>query len=167
MLQVIYIIYIDLNMPSKFNLNPSNIGNFRNKILESNMVASVRVNSRTDNVAGVKLPVFSQYATGAENTETLGLAGGARKIGVCREKFAEYLKALIKLASLQTSFVTLDEALKITNRRVNALENVTVPRIVATLSYIGRYDVVGIVICGCICNNLIVHCFAYVDLPVT
>ena len=102
------------------------------------MSASVRVTSRTDNVAGVKLPVFSQYHTGAENTETLGLAGGARKIGACREKFGEYLKALIKLASLQTSFVTLDEALKVTNRRVNALENVTIPRIAATLSYISR-----------------------------
>ena len=102
------------------------------------MSASVRVTSRTDNVAGVKLPVFSQYHTGAENTETLGLAGGARKIGACKDKFSEYLKALIKLASLQTSFVTLDEALKVTNRRVNALENVTIPRIAATLSYISR-----------------------------
>ena len=29
---------------------------------------------------------------------------------------------LIKLASLQTSFKTLDDALKVTNRRVNALK---------------------------------------------
>jgi len=113
-------------------------GNFRNKVLEGQMTAAVRVNTRTDNVAGVKLPVFSQYETGFESQESLGLAGGGRQITNCREKFADYLKALIKLASLQTSFITMDEALKVTNRRVNALENVTIPKIDKVLDYISR-----------------------------
>lgn len=115
-------------------------GNFRNKILENNCTASVRVTSRTDNVAGVKLPVFVQYDTGAESNENLGLVGGGRKIQACREKFGDYLKSLIKLASLQTSFLAMDEALKITNRRVNALENVTIPKIQQTIDYINRYE---------------------------
>ena len=115
------------------------IGNFRNKVLEGNMIASVRVNSRTDNVAGVKLPVFVQYDTGAEAHDNLGLAGGGRRIDQCRENFGEYLKALIKVASLQTSFLAMDEALKVTNRRVNALENVTIPKIDTTISYINRF----------------------------
>lgn len=113
-------------------------GNFRNKVLEGNLTAAVRVNTRTDNVAGVKLPVFSQYETGFESQENLGLAGGGRQIVNCREKFSDYLKALIKLASLQTSFITMDEALKVTNRRVNALENVTIPKIDKVLDYIAR-----------------------------
>ena len=45
---------------------------------------------------------------------------------------------MVRLASLQTSFVTLDEALKVTNRRVNALENVTIPRIEEIIAYVKR-----------------------------
>lgn len=113
-------------------------GNFRNKVLENQMTAAIRVSTRTDNVAGVKLPVFSQYETGNETQENLGLAGGGRQIINCREKFGDYLKSLVKLASLQTSFITMDEALKVTNRRVNALENVTIPKIDKILDYINR-----------------------------
>ena len=114
-------------------------GNFKQKVSEGSMTARVRVGAGVDNVAGVKLPVFTKYETGAAaDNQSLGLVGGGKKIVAVREKFTALLDMLIKLASLQTSFVTLDEAMKVTNRRVNALENVTIPKIEAILAYIGR-----------------------------
>lgn len=130
----------DMSSTAFFSLTQAEYaaGNFRSKVLENNMTATIRVTSRTDNVAGVKLPVFAKYEVGNESHENLGLAGGGRQIAQCREKFTDFLKALIKLASLQTSFITMDEALKVTNRRVNALENVTIPKIDKVLDYITR-----------------------------
>jgi V-type H+-transporting ATPase subunit D len=130
----------DLSSSAYFSLTQAEYaaGNFRTTVLEGQMTASIRVSSRTDNVAGVKLPVFTQKDLGNEVKENLGLVSGGRKISNCREKFSDYAKALIRLASLQTSFVAMDEALKVTNRRVNALENVTIPKIVEVLSMINR-----------------------------
>jgi len=56
-------------------------GNFKQKVAEGSMTARIRVGAGVDNVAGVKLPVFSKYETGAaaENT-SLGLVGGGKKL---------------------------------------------------------------------------------------
>lgn len=114
-------------------------GNFKQKVAEGTLTARVRVGAGIDNVAGVKLPVFTIYETGGvADNQSLGLVGGGKKIVAVREKFKVFLTQLIKLASLQTSFVTLDEAMKVTNRRVNALENVTIPKIQSVLDYIER-----------------------------
>lgn len=114
-------------------------GNFKQKVAEGTLTARVRVGAGIDNVAGVKLPVFSAFETGSvADNQSLGLVGGGKKIVAVRDKFTVFLGQLIKLASLQTSFQTLDEALKVTNRRVNALENVTIPKIQGVLTYIDR-----------------------------
>lgn len=122
-------------------------GDFRKKVVEAPQKerAAVRVAVRTDNVAGVKLPVFTLVkeeagAGGAGaavgDVETLGISGGGRQIASAKAKFTALLDGLVKLGSLQTAFLTLDEAIKLTNRRVNALDNVVIPSIVATVSYI-------------------------------
>ena len=93
-------------------------GDFRQQVLQGSLTASVRVHTHTDNVAGVKLPVFRQYEIQSEvksksDRDNLGLAQGGRQIKACREKFSVFLTNLVRLASLQTSFITLDEALKL------------------------------------------------------
>merc|ERR1712014_315356 len=61
---------------------------------------------------------------------------GGAVISACRETYLKAVRVLVKLASLQTSFKTLDEEIKMTSRRVNALEYVLIPRIEVVLAYI-------------------------------
>merc|ERR1712113_694082 len=66
-----------------------------------------------DNIAGVSIPAFNMTYDAHKATAFL-----------------------IKLASLQTAFKTLDEEIKMTSRRVNALEYVLIPRIEEVIAYI-------------------------------
>ncbi len=89
--------------------------------------------------AGVKIPKFEQLHTGGEGGTKLSLTGlgsGGQQIQTCRKAFINSIELLVQLASLQTAFLTLDVAIKTTNRRVNALDNVVRPKLENTISYI-------------------------------
>merc|ERR1712217_77216 len=91
-----------------------------------------------DNVAGVALPSFKLIHSNEKDAAlaNLGVSHGGAVINACRDTYVKAVIALIKLASLQTSFKTLDLEIKMTSRRVNALEYVLIPRIEEVLAYI-------------------------------
>lgn len=111
-------------------------GDFNQVVIQNVTKAQIKVRSKKDNVAGVNLPVFECYQDGTDTYELAGLARGGQQLSKLKKNYQEAIRLLVDLASLQTSFVTLDEVIKITNRRVNAIEHVIIPRIERTLSYI-------------------------------
>lgn len=115
--------------------------NIKFTVLENVKTASLRVKSRTENIAGVKLPKFDYITDSETKNDLTGLARGGQQVQGCKAAYVKAIEVLVELASLQTSFLTLDEAIKTTNRRVNALESVVKPRLENTISYIkGELD---------------------------
>lgn len=128
--------------------------NLKHIVIENVDDATLRVKMSPDNVAGVTIPVFSKMGGDIDNApgaskengdvgvaakgavSLAGLSKGGQQIQDARQSFTDTLDLLVQLASLQTSFIILDEAIKLTNRRVNALENVVKPKIENTISYI-------------------------------
>ena len=118
-------------------------GDFSKAVFDSvSTRTGVRLNVSSDNVAGVHLPAFTLRGDAGVNDSDdrsmLGLTGGGQAIQKCRDRFQKFLKSLIEIATLQTKFVTLDEVIQVTNRRVNALEFVVIPRIDFTINYIEK-----------------------------
>jgi len=112
------------------------MGDFNHMVLQNVTKAQFKVKTKFDNVAGVNLPVFESYQDGADTYELTGLSRGGQQVDKLKKNYAKAIELLVELASLQTSFVTLDEVIKVTNRRVNAIEYVIIPRIERTLAYI-------------------------------
>jgi len=93
------------------------------------------VRAGEENVAGVKIPNFEAINMNPDGV-SIGMTAGGTRLRICRQKFTEVLERITTLASLQTSFMKLDEAIKLTCRRVNALEYVVIPRIEATIAFV-------------------------------
>jgi V-type H+-transporting ATPase subunit D len=120
------------------------------QVRENVKQAQLKVRTKQENVSGVILPGFEKYIEGSNAFELTGLGRGGQQVQKCKETYIKALDALIDIASLQvrsslvpdffifsqTAFIILDEVIKITNRRVNAIEFVVMPKIDNTIRYI-------------------------------
>lgn len=111
--------------------------NIAYQVEESVQNARFQVKARQENVSGVFLPAFeSEVNEDINDFKMTGLGRGGQQVQRAKAVYSKAVETLVELASLQTAFIILDEVIKVTNRRVNAIEHVIIPRTENTISYI-------------------------------
>jgi len=105
-------------------------------VQEQAKLASFRVKTKQENVSGVVLPAFEVDRVAGTDFNLTGLGRGGQQVLKAKEVYAKALETLVELASLQTAFTILDEVIRATNRRVNAIEHVIIPRLENTIRYV-------------------------------
>lgn len=107
------------------------------QVQESVQKARFQIKAKQENVSGVYLPTFESHINEDINDfKMTGLGRGGQQVQRAKLVYTKAVEALVELASLQTAFIILDEVIKVTNRRVNAIEHVIIPRTQNTISYI-------------------------------
>jgi len=105
-------------------------------VQEQAKTATFKVKAKQDNVSGVIIPAFEVDRVAGTDFNLTGLGRGGQQVLRSKEVYAKAVETLVELASLQTAFTILDEVIRATNRRVNAIEHVIIPKLDNTIKYI-------------------------------
>lgn len=89
-------------------------------------------------IMGVSVPVVTKGESPIKSSFTRGYAvtGVSSRVDESADKFERILDVIIEYADIETRLKRLGEEIQKTNRRVNALEQVTVPQLTEQVAYI-------------------------------
>lgn len=89
-------------------------------------------------IMGVSVPVVTKGVSPVRTSFTRGYAitGVSSRVDESAEKFEKILDVIIEYADIETRLKRLGEEINKTNRRVNALEQVTIPALREQVTYI-------------------------------
>lgn len=91
-------------------------------------------------IMGVSVPVVTKGESPVRSSFTRGysVTGVSSRVDESAEKFEKILDVIIEYSDIETRLKRLGEEINKTNRRVNALEQVTIPSLREQVSYIGQ-----------------------------
>jgi V/A-type H+-transporting ATPase subunit D len=91
-------------------------------------------------IMGVSVPVVSKGDSPVRSSFTRGysVTGVSSRVDETADKFERVLDVIIEYADIETRLKRIGEEINKTNRRVNALEQVTVPALREQVSYISQ-----------------------------
>ena len=91
-------------------------------------------------IMGVSVPVVTKGDSPVKSSFTRGysVTGVSSRVDETADKFERVLDVIIEYADIETRLKRLGEEINKTNRRVNALEQVTVPALREQVSYISQ-----------------------------
>lgn len=98
----------------------------------SKFEADLKISTRS--MMGVRVPVLSVEQRSSELPYSL--SDSSTKFDVMSEKFKEALKAIVRLAEVESTVKRLALEIERTKRRVSALETVVIPRLDATVRFV-------------------------------
>jgi len=98
----------------------------------SKFEADLKISTRS--MMGVRVPVLSVEQHSSELPYSL--SDSSTKFDVMSEKFKDALKAIVRLAEIESTVKRLALEIERTKRRVSALETVVIPRLDATVRFV-------------------------------
>lgn len=103
---------------------------------------SVSVDISETSIMSVKIPQFnfkktSNVSDEEESKVLYGFAYTTSDLDKAIEKFSEVSESLLELAQNEKAIELISAEIEKTRRRVNAIENVTIPNYIDTIKYIG------------------------------
>ncbi len=97
-------------------------------------MADVEVDTKS--IMGAKIPIIEEVSLQAGKERGYGYAGTSAKLDEAASCFEEVLKHVLKLAESDGAIRMLAQEVEKTKRRVNALENIFIPKLSATQNFI-------------------------------
>lgn len=113
-------------------------GDFKNMIMTAQGKARITVDVDVENVSGVSIYKFTlnDDKKVKEPFSRLGLSKGGQSFQKTKQHATKVVSTLIELATQRNRFLSIEKALLKTNRKVNALEHMLIPKYKRTLAFI-------------------------------